>query len=274
MKKYTQAPLPFQGQKRRWIKQLQEVAAKVPEGTIFVDVFGGSGIVSHTLKQARPDCIVVWNDYDNYSERLKNVAQTNAILLELRNVTKDCPKKLKIDDPWRSKVLDLLGRWDKRGYVDWLTISKSVMFSMHYMHTYKDITGEMLYNNVVLGDYEVDGYLDGVEVVRMDWRDLVGRYRGRRDVVLVLDPPYMLTDTSGYSKDTYWGIEECLDVAMECEDMMFVYFTSGRSGVERVLRWVDRFEGVGNPFTRAERRVVEVRGKVLNFDDIMYYNVS
>lgn len=274
MKKYFQAPLPFQGQKRRWIKQLQEVAAKVPQGTIFVDVFGGSGIVSHTLKQARPDCRVVWNDYDNYSERLNNVAQTNAILLELRNVTKDCPKKLKIDEPWRSKVLDLLGRWDKRGYVDWLTISKSVMFTMHFMQSFEGIKGDTLYNNVVLGDYEVDGYLEGVETVRMDWRELVSLYRGRKDVVLVLDPPYMLTDMSGYKNDTYWGIEERLDVAMECEDMKFVYFTSERSGVERVLRWVGRFDGVSSPFTNAERRVVEARGKVLNYDDIMYYNVS
>lgn len=266
--------MPFQGQKRRWIKQLQEVAAKVLEGTVFVDVFGGSGFVSHTLKQARPDCRVVWNDYDNYSERLKNVAQTNAILLELRNVTKDCPKNLKIDDPWRSKVLDVLCRWNKRGYVDWLTISKSVMFSMQYMQNFEGIKGETLYNNVVLGDYEVDGYLEGVETVRMDWRELVSLHRGRKDVVLVLDPPYMLTDVSGYKNDTCWGIEECLDVVMECEDMKFVYFTSERSGVEYVLRWVDRFEGVSNPFTNAERRVVEVRGKCLNYDDIMYYNVS
>lgn len=217
---------------------------------------------------------MVWNDYDNYSERLNSVAQTNAILMELRIVTRDCQHKVKIDEPWRGKVLDLLGRWDKRGYVDWLTISKSVMFSMHYKHSYKDITGETLYNNVVLGEYDVDGYLDGVEVVRMDWRDLVGRYRGRRDVVLVLDPPYMMTDISGYSKDTYWGIQECLDVAVECEGMKFVYFTSDRSGVEEVLRWVDRFDGVSNPFNKAERCVVKVRGKVLNYDDIMYYKVD
>lgn len=266
--------MPFQGQKRRWIKQLQEVAAKVPQGTIFVDVFGGSGIVSHTIKQARPDCRVVWNDYDNYSERLQNVAQTNAILLELRYVTKDCPKRLKIDEPWRSKVLNVLCRWDKQGYVDWLTISNNVRFSLNYMHSLGEIMGGDLYNNVVLGDYEVDGYLEGVETVRMDWRELVSLYRGRKDVVLVLDPPYMLTDVSGYKKDTYWGGEECLDVAMECKEMKFVYFTSKRSGVESVLRWVDRVAGVSNPFTNAERRVVEVRGKSLGYDDIMYYNVS
>ncbi len=50
------------------------------EGTVFVDLFGGSRLVSHTLKQVRLDCKVVYNDYDNYSERLANEERTNALL--------------------------------------------------------------------------------------------------------------------------------------------------------------------------------------------------
>lgn len=217
---------------------------------------------------------MVWNDYDNYSERLRNVAQTNAILLELRTITRDIPKKIKIDDPVRSQILEMLRRWDKRGYVDWLTVSKSIMFTMHYMQSLKEIEGEKLYNNVVSGDYVVDGYLDGVNVVSKDWRQLVELYRGRKDVVWIFDPPYMLTDISGYRKETYWGIKECLDVAMECENSKFVYFTSNRSGVEEFLRWVDRFDGDSSPFSRARRHVIEVRGKTLNYDDVMYENIS
>ena len=65
MKKFVSAPLPFQGQKRRFIKQLEEMAKQQEEGTVFVDLFGGSGLVSHTIKRSRPECRVVYNDFDH-----------------------------------------------------------------------------------------------------------------------------------------------------------------------------------------------------------------
>ena len=60
MKKFVNAPLPFQGQKRRFIRQLEEMANGQAEGAVFVDLFGGSGLVSHTIKRARPDCRVIY----------------------------------------------------------------------------------------------------------------------------------------------------------------------------------------------------------------------
>lgn len=56
MKKYSTAPLPFQGQKRRFLRQIEQMAVRQPENTLFVDLFGGSGLVSHAIKCARPDC--------------------------------------------------------------------------------------------------------------------------------------------------------------------------------------------------------------------------
>ena len=77
MKKFISAPLPFQGQKRRFIKQLEEMAMQQKKEAVFVDLFGGSGLVSHVIKRVRPECRVVYNDYDHYSERLANVERTN-----------------------------------------------------------------------------------------------------------------------------------------------------------------------------------------------------
>ena len=38
---------------------------------VFLDLFGGSGLLSHHLKCRYPNNRVVWNDFDNYAERLK-----------------------------------------------------------------------------------------------------------------------------------------------------------------------------------------------------------
>lgn len=40
MRKYVNAPLPFQGQKRRFVKQISEMARQQKTGTTFVDLFG------------------------------------------------------------------------------------------------------------------------------------------------------------------------------------------------------------------------------------------
>lgn len=42
-KMYLSAPLPFVGQKRMFAKEFMKVLEQYPDGTLFVDLFGGSG---------------------------------------------------------------------------------------------------------------------------------------------------------------------------------------------------------------------------------------
>jgi len=48
------APLPFVGQKRMFAKEFIKVLEQFPEDTVFVDLFGGSGLLSHMPKEASP----------------------------------------------------------------------------------------------------------------------------------------------------------------------------------------------------------------------------
>ena len=134
------APLPFQGQKRRFIKQLEEMAKQQKEGTVFVDLFGGSGLVSHTIKRARPDCRVVYNDFDHYSERLANVGRTNAMLQALRPIVAPIQHKMRITEPIRSAVVAEVEKWNKTGYVDWFSISSNLHFTMNYSHNFEEFS--------------------------------------------------------------------------------------------------------------------------------------
>lgn len=87
-KMYLSAPLPFVGQKRMFAKEFIKVLGQFPDSTVFVDLFGGSGLLSHITKCVRPDAVVVYNDFDNYRQRLANIPVTNVLLLNVLNVLK------------------------------------------------------------------------------------------------------------------------------------------------------------------------------------------
>ena len=90
-KQYLSAPLPFQGQKRMFAKEYINVLQQFPDGTTFVDLFGGSGLLSHIAKCQKPNSTVVYNDFDGYRKRLEALPQTNALLAELRAIV-DVPR--------------------------------------------------------------------------------------------------------------------------------------------------------------------------------------
>jgi adenine-specific DNA methylase len=71
-KKFVQAPLPFQGQKRRHIREFTRLITELRPAVV-VDLFGGSGLLSHTAKRANPASRVIYNDFDNYCGRLAHI---------------------------------------------------------------------------------------------------------------------------------------------------------------------------------------------------------
>ena len=100
---YLSAPLPFVGQKRMFAQKFKEVLKEYPDNSVFVDLFGGSGLLSHITKREKPNATVIYNDYDNYRMRLNNINRTNALLSDLRKLTIDCPRQ-KFRGKWK-KVL-------------------------------------------------------------------------------------------------------------------------------------------------------------------------
>jgi hypothetical protein len=132
IKLYNTAPLPFQGQKRRWVNLFRDILSAYDESYIFIDVFGGSGLLSNTAKFRFPKARVIYNDFDDFHIRLQNIDKTNALLSRIRDVLKGCPRKRIIDDLHRRGVMELLSDAE---YVDWITVSSSVLFACHELCT-------------------------------------------------------------------------------------------------------------------------------------------
>ena len=242
------APLPFMGQKRMFAREYIKVLEGFKDARVFVDLFGGSGLLSHITKCKRPDATVVYNDFDGYRERLANIPRTNLLLADLRGIAKDVPRLKPIKGAARERILERLEREEREwGYVDYITLSSSLMFSMKYKTNLEGMRKETLYNTIRMTDYPLCAdYLDGLAVVSCDYRELYERYKDVPGVVFLADPPYLSTEVGTYKM--YWRLADYLDVLNVLRDKPFVYFTSNKSQIVELCEWLGKNRTLGNPF--------------------------
>ena len=247
-KLYMSAPLPFVGQKRMFAREYIKVLEQFKDCTVFVDLFGGSGLLSHITKWMRPDAKVVYNDFDNYRKRLENIPRTNHLLADFRRLAEGVPRHKPITGEARERILERIGLEEKEcGYVDYITISSSLMFSMKYRMNLDGIRKEVLYNNIRKADYALcDDYLEGLEITSRDYREVFNEYKDMPNVVFLVDPPYLSTDVTTYSM--YWRLSDYLDVLTILNGHSFVYFTSNKSSIVELCQWMGRNRTLGDPF--------------------------
>ncbi len=193
---HLSAPLPFVGQKRMFAKHFIEVIKQYPEGTVFVDLFGGSGLLSHITKYHHQKSRVIYNDFDNYRHRIHNIPQTNRLLSLIRPLSDQFPRHKPITGEARNRIFELLEQEHREnGYIDFITLSSSLMFSMKYKLTIEEMRAEVLYNKVRKTDYvNCPEYLARLEIEACDYREVFERFKDTPGGVVLVDPPYLSTD--------------------------------------------------------------------------------
>ena len=268
---YLSAPLPFVGQKRMFAQKFKEVLKEYPDNSVFVDLFGGSGLLSHITKREKPNATVIYNDYDNYRMRLNNINRTNALLSDLRKLTIDCPRQKLILEPIRGLILERLRQEETTGFVDYITISSSLLFSMKYCMNLKDLQRESFYNNIRKQDYPLcTDYLNGLEIVSCDYKELVKKYKNLPNVVFLVDPPYLSTEVGTYRMN--WRLSDYLDVLSILVDKSFIYFTSNKSSILELCCWMGNHPNIGNPFNNAKKEEFNARMNYNStYTDVMLY---
>ena len=265
-KLYLSAPLPFVGQKRMFAQEFIKILEQFPDGTTFVDLFGGSGLLSHITKHFKPHSHVVYNDFDNYRKRLAHIPQTNHLLAELRLMVGDAvPRHRPIKGELRERIFERIQQEEREvGFVDFITLSSSLMFSMKYRLSVPEMRKQVLYNNIRKADYPTcEDYLHGLDIVSCDYKELFNQYKDTPDVVFLVDPPYLSTDVGTYNM--YWRMSDYLDVLNVLNGHSYVYFTSDKSAIVELCEWMGRNRNLGNPFEGAQRH---------EFNAHMNYNAS
>lgn len=267
---YSQAPLPFMGQKRKFIKAFRQILKGDPDDVTIVDLFGGSGLLSHVGKREKPNATVVYNDYDNYHRRISAIPRTNALLARIREVTDGLPRGKVIRHPHRDRILGIIAEEEQCGFVDYITLSPSLLFSMKYANNMAELVKQTFYNTVRRSDYCADGYLDGLTIVQKDYKALFNEFKDKPNVLFLVDPPYLSTEVGTYTMT--WKLSDYLDVLTILQGHDYVYFTSNKSQIIELCEWIGRSRVNRNPFECAHR--VEVN-TTMNYNsaytDIMLY---
>ena len=271
-KQYLSAPLPFVGQKRMFAREFIQVLKRYPDDAVFVDLFGGSGLLSHITKYQKPGASVVYNDFDNYRQRLENIPRTNVLLDKIRAVVASVPRRKFLPKKTKETILRLIEQEEHRyGYVDYITLSSSLLFSMKYATNLEELRKETFYNTVRKCDYNpcLD-YLDGLEIVSCDYKELFNKYKDMPDVVFLIDPPYLSTEVGSYTMN--WGLSDYLDVLQTLVGTNYIYFTSNKSSIIELCDWIGKNNALGNPFIGSEK--VEFNAHMnynSSYTDIMLY---
>ena len=229
-------------------------------------------MLSHIAKCIRPDATVIYNDFDNYRQRLANIPNTNVLLSDIRRIAERVPRNKRIIGENRDKVFARIEKEEKeRGYVDYITLSSSLLFSMKYVLNLEGMTKETLYNVIRQTDYpEAVDYLEGLTITCKDYKEVFECYKDVPNVVFLVDPPYLSTEVGTYKM--YWCLADYLDVLNVLKRHSFVYFTSNKSSILELCDWMDRNPFIGNPFK--DCRKIEFNAHMnynSKYTDIMLY---
>jgi hypothetical protein len=153
-------------------------------------------------------------------------------------------------------------------------LSASLLFSAKYITDLSELKTETLYNNIKACDYDCDPdqYLQGLDIVHIDYKELYMQYKDVPGVLFIVDPPYLCTDTKTYQSDKYWKLRDYLDVLNVLVGSNYVFFTSNKSSLIELCEWFEENKDIGNPFRNS---VLNTQNIILNktssYTDMMLY---
>lgn len=240
-KTFKQAPLPFIGQKRMFLKHVEIVLNKhidgEGEGWTIVDVFGGSGLLSHTAKRLKPKATVIYNDFDGYAERLNHIDDINRLRQIIFNYLHGIiPKNGRLSKEIKEEIINKINNF--KGYKDLNCLASWLLFSGQQVGSVEELFAKDFWNCVRQSDYPTaDGYLDGIEVISESFHKLIPRYQNQEKVLLLLDPPYLCTRQESYKQATYFDLIDFLRL-INLTKPPYIFFSSTKSEFIRYLNYM------------------------------------
>ena len=240
-KAFKQAPLPFIGQKRMFLKQFEQILNEnIPDdgkGWTIIDTFGGSGLLSHTAKRLKPKARVIYNDFDGYAERLANIDDTNVLRAQIFTKIDNATQKNKLlPKALKAEIIKIIDEF--QGYKDLNCLASWLLFSGQQVGSLEELYCKDFWHCVRLSDYpSADGYLDGVDVVRESFHILLPKFSNDPKALFVLDPPYLCTKQESYKQVTYFDLIDFLRL-VNITRPPYVFFSSTKSEFIRFVNYM------------------------------------
>lgn len=238
---FNKSPLPFMGQKRNYVKLLYNILQdfSIDCNTIFLDCFGGSGLLSQTIRYYYPYNKVVWNDYDNFHDRLQKIEITREIFNTLRPHISHYKSQNRLTDIEKSMLYKVIDSHDEKD-IDFITISTWFCFQTNYAIN-KEYFKKIANYNRMPSVFAIDNYklyLNNIERVSCDYKELLQKYSTqKKNVILILDPPYLATEVGNY--DLCFSLKDTLElVGIIKQYPQVLMFSSERSCVKELLHFL------------------------------------
>lgn len=242
---YTKPPLPFMGNKKNMLKHIKQVLetmradGEIDGESIFIDVFGGSGLVAHNIKQWYPRNQVLWNDYDNYQKRLDHIAQTESLRAWLYEKVRGVEYKNALPKEIKQEILAHIHALETQGeYIDYTTLSAYLLFSGNYARDFIEFSKSSFYNSISATRLSAQGYLHGVERVSLDFIELLDSYKHIKNKCLILDPPYLQTQVGNYR--AHFSLGQFFNL-IERVQRPYLFFGSDRSDIIEAFEYLKRY---------------------------------
>lgn len=192
--KRIKPPLPFSGHKGMWVNELTEIAKKLAPGTTVFDCFGGSGVCAHIVKNANQSLRVVLNDYDDYIGRFKSFPQLEQLRRQCLAICGSDSHRLTEDE--RAAILNVFEQSAaEHGSIPEAAWRWFFLASMKTATTLRPGYARVRTTPYDREQKQSETWCKGVEITRFnmfEWTPPVG------NVFLILDPPYIASDTTRY----------------------------------------------------------------------------
>ncbi len=169
-------------------------------------------------------------------ERLLHIDETNELLRQIRAVCRE-PKQKLISNETKLKINEVIEKFT--GYKDPITLSANLIFSSLMFTELPPLLKHPFYNVLKNCGYDtnISDYIEGIEFVRCDWKELYSKYQNDPGVVYIGDPPYLYTDKSGYSSD-HWTLQDALEVLDIMKEDNFILYTSDKPGIITIINFL------------------------------------
>ena len=243
-KPHSQSPLPFIGQKRQIIQAFRNTLDRIipndGQGWTVVAVFGGSGLLAHNAKHLKQKARVIYNNFDNFSQRLYHIHDTNRLRRQLYAILEPLPRAKRIDNNVKTQLLEIIQAFD--GFVDYHSVSTWLLFSGKQISHIDELPKHEFYNTIRRSDYPmVGGYLDGLEIMSESFEVLMPKSYHQGKTLFILDPPYLHTKQEAYGLGEYFGMIQFLKL-MKWVRPPYLFFSSTKSEFVSYLDYVKAHE--------------------------------
>ncbi|MGQ0286796.1 hypothetical protein ACT2CV_06300 [Pasteurellaceae bacterium 22721_9_1] len=204
------------------------------EGWTIIDAFGGSGLLSHVAKRIKPKARVIYNDFDNYAERVAHIDDINRLRQLIYPLLADVPKQKRLSAELKQQIINVIKGFD--GYIDSHILCAWLLFSGQQVRGLDELFKEDFWHCCRQSDYpSADDYLDGIEVVNESFHSLLPKFKDDPKALFMLDPPYLCTHQASYKQARYFDLVDFLRL-IDLTRPPYLFFSSTKS---EFIRFID-----------------------------------